>query len=120
MRTLERNKQTVYYANLLRATPIVDEYGNETGQVRTQYTKPVELKISVSAARGETYLRQFGESLEYDRVLISSDLDLPITESSVLWIDQLDLTKPHDYVVKKVARSLNSVSYAVSRVSVSG
>lgn len=120
MRSLERNKQSVYYANLTRATPILDEYGNETGQFQTHYTKPVELRINVSAARGETYLRQFGDSLEYDRVLVTSDMNVPITESSVVWIDESDTRKPHNYVVKAIARGLNSVSYAIKRVDVRG
>jgi hypothetical protein len=39
-------------------------------------------------------------------------------ENSILWIDDLE-AESYDYIVKKVARSLNSVSYAVSKVSVS-
>ena len=57
----------------------------------------------------------------------------PIDEYSILWIDrvpQLDengalalndegeVITPHDYIVKKVARSLNSVSIAISKVNV--
>lgn len=120
MRTLERNKQTVYYANLDRVTPLRDEYGNETGQFETHYTKPVELRINVSAAKGETSLRQFGESVDYDRILVTTDMTLPITESSVLWIDDLDTRKPHNYVVRRVARGLNGISYAVGKVEISG
>ena len=59
----------------------------------------------------------------------------PIDEYSILWIDTMPelnadgslavdsegkVKTPHDYIVKKVAKSLNSVSYAVSKVSVSG
>ncbi len=63
--------------------------------------------------------RQFGDTENYDKVLMTDDLNVPITETSILWIDALDTTKPHDYIVKKVAKSLNSVSIAVSKVSVS-
>lgn len=49
----------------------------------------------------------------------------PITESSVMWIDSLPVMAedgstqtPHDYIVKRVAPSLNSVSIAVSKVNV--
>ena len=59
----------------------------------------------------------------------------PIDEYSILWIDcvpELDsegklalnehneMITPHDYVVKKVAKSLNNVSIAVSKVDISG
>ena len=59
----------------------------------------------------------------------------PIDEYTVLWVDTVpqvdedgalvtneenEVITPHDYIVKKVARSLNSVSIAISKVNVSG
>jgi hypothetical protein len=48
-----------------------------------------------------------------------------VTESSIWWIDTLpDIAEdgstktPHDHIVKRVAPSLNSMSIAVSRVSI--
>jgi hypothetical protein len=119
LRTLERNKQVIYYALFDGKEPVVDEYGNQTGEYEILYTPPTLLKINVSAARGEYSTRQFGDTEKYDKVLMTDDLNVPITETSILWIDSLDTTKPHDYIVKKVAKSLNSVSIAVSKVSVS-
>lgn len=119
MRALERNKQPIYYALFEGKTPIVDEYGNSTGEYRISYGAPIPYRLNVSAARGEYETRLFGEMEDYDKVLVTDDLSLPIVETSVLWIDTLDTEKPHDYVVKKVARSLNSISIAVSKVTVS-
>lgn len=119
LRTLERNKQIIYYALFDGKEPVIDEYGNQTGEYEILYTPPTLLKINVSAARGEYSTRQFGDTEKYDKVLMTDDLNVPITETSILWIDSLDTTKPHDYIVKKVAKSLNSVSIAVSKVSVS-
>ena len=48
-------------------------------------------------------------------------INIPIDEYSILWVDTLPRLNediPHDYVVKQVARSLNSVSLAVSKVDV--
>ena len=118
MRTLERNKQTIYYALYESKEPLKDEYGNPIGEYEVLYSEPVLLKINVSAARGEYSTRQFGEMENYEKILVTDDTNLPISETSILWIDSLDTTKPHDYIVKKVAKSLNSVSYAVSKVSV--
>ena len=119
LRTLERNKQVIYYALFDGKEPVIDEYDNQTGEYEILYTPPALLKINVSAARGECSTRQFGDTENYDKVLMTDDLSVPITETSILWIDSLDTEKPHDYIVKKVAKSLNSVSIAVSKVSVS-
>ena len=119
MSTLERNKQTIYYALYEGKKPLTDEYGNPTGEYEVLYSEPVLLKINVSAARGEYSTRQFGETENYDKVLVTDDINIPITETSLLWIDDTDTSKPHDYIVKKVAKSLNSVAIAVSKVSVS-
>jgi hypothetical protein len=119
MRTLERNKQKVYYAQYNGKKSVIDEYGNQTGEYEILYFPPVLIKLNVSAAKGEYSTRQFGDTENYDKVLITDDLNIPITETSVLWIDNLDTSKPHDYVVKKIAKSLNSVSIAVSKVIVS-
>ena len=119
MRTLERNKQTIYYALYEGKKPLTDEYGNPTGEYEVLYSEPVLLKINVSAARGEYSTRQFGEMENYDRILVTNDINLPISETSILWIDSLDTTKPHDYIVKKVAKSLNTISYTVTKVKLS-
>ena len=125
MRTLVRNKIRIYYANFNAKTPIKDEYGNLTGEYDIIYDNPVEIRANVSAARGESTTRQFGEDEGYDRVIVMDDPKVPIDVSSVLWIDTLPKIKvdgstdtPYDYIVKQVAPSLNSVSIAVSKVNV--
>ena len=125
MRTLVRNKIRIYYANFHAKTPIKDEYGNLTGEYDIIYDNPVEIRANVSAARGESTTRQFGEDEGYDRVIVMDDPKVPINVSSVLWIDTLPEIKtdgstdtPYDYIVKQVAPSLNSVSIAVSKVNV--
>lgn len=125
MRTLARNKICIFYANYLTKNPIKDEYGNLTGEYDIVYDNPVEIKANVSAARGESTTRQFGEDEGYDRVIVLDDPKVPIDVSTVLWIDTLPEIKvdgrtdtPYDYIVKQVAPSLNSVSIAVSKVNV--
>lgn len=125
MRTLVRNKVRIYYANYRTKTPVKDEYDNLTGEYDITYEDPVEIKANVSAARGESTTRQFGEDEVYDRVIVMDDPRVPIEVSTVLWIDTLPEIKadgstdtPYDYIVKQVAPSLNSVSIAVSKVNV--
>ena len=115
-----RNKTTFYYALYAEQTEIVDEYGNATGEYSVTYGTPTMVVGNVSAAQGEMQTRQFGDSESYDKVIVLDDVNTPIDEYSILWVDTLPLSAetPHDYVVKKVARSLNSVSIAISKVSV--
>lgn len=119
MRSLERNKQEVYYATYSGKQEITDDDGNLTGEYGLVYNDPVLLRINVSAARGESATRLFGELEDYDKVLISTDTELPITKTTVFWIDNTDTEKPHDYVVRKVAKGLNSIQIAVRKVDVS-
>lgn len=118
MRDLERNKRLIYYALYDKEEIIYDDDGNDTGAAKVVYSTPLPYRINVSAAKGESSTRQFGDTENYDKVLITHDRDSPIVETSILWIDRLDTTKPHDYIVKKVARGLNSISFAITKVKV--
>lgn len=135
MRCMQRNKVDFYYALFSKRVPIVDEYGNDTGEYDVQHGNPVKSSANISAAKGETQTRQFGENVSYDKVIAMDNDAPPIDEYSILWIDTMPelnadgslavdsegkVKTPHDYIVKKVAKSMNSVSYAVSKVSVSG
>lgn len=127
MRCLRRNKSKFFYALYMRKTPLTDEYGNKTGEYDITYSKPVEMEGNISAARGETVTRQFGEDVAYDRVIVLDNPRCPIDEFSILWIDTEPVLNedgttetPHDYVVTKVATGLNSVAIAVSKVNVRG
>ncbi len=125
MRALLRNKILIHYANYRAKTPVTNEAGRLTGEYKISYDNPVAVKANVSAARGESTTRQFGDDVSYDRIIVLDDPKFPIAESSVFWIDtppeilEDGSTKtPHDYIVKQVAPSLNSVSIAVSKVNV--
>lgn len=135
MRCMNRNKVSFYYSLYEGKAPITDEYGNVTGEYDITRSNPIKGSANISAAKGETQTRQFGESETYDKVIVvDNELD-HIDEYSVLWVDTMPrlngdgslevdedgrVITPHDYIVKKVARSLNNVSIAVSKVQVSG
>ena len=127
MRCMERNKAEFYYALFSERKYITDAYGNLTGEHELIYLNPVEVRANISGAQGEVQSRQFGESVNYDKVIVLDDPLTPIDEYSILWVDTLPILvedgsteTPHDYIVKKVARSLNSVTIAISKVVVSG
>lgn len=125
MRCLSRNKKIFYYALFNGKSEVRDENGLLTGSYKLTYGSPVRSAANISAAQGETNMRQFGENIPYDKVIVMDSPDISIDEYSILWIDRLPVLKndgttdtPYDYVVKKVARSLNSVSLAVAKVNV--
>lgn len=125
MRCLSINKKVFYYALFNGKNEIRDENGFLTGGYKLEYGKPIKATANISAAQGETNIRQFGENVPYDKVIVMDVPDISIDEYAILWIDTLPVLNkdkttdtPHDYVVKKVARSLNSVSLAVAKVNV--
>lgn len=141
MRCLNRNKTAFFYALYIGKKPIVDEDGNESGEYQTVYSEPVRMDANISPANGSTQAEPFGSSVQYDKVIVTDDTDCPIDEQSVMFIDNVSDTVLHDeygnilcteadaplqildfqfdYIVKKVARSQNSISYAISRVDAS-
>ena len=122
---MTRNKRTFYYASYIGETEITDEYGSSTGEYNLAYSKPIKVSGTISAAQGEMLNRQFGESERYDKVIVLDDINTPIDEYAILWVDTLpQLTEdgstdtPHDYIIKKVAYSPNSVSIIIGKVDV--
>ena len=126
MRDLRRNKKPIYYCLLQEVqAPIYDEYGNENGEQYAVYSAPTAADYNVSPATGQSNTEQFGDLDDYDKVIVTCDMNCPITESSVLFIDKepdtddSDGNPKYDYIVKRVAKSINSISIAVKKVTVS-
>ncbi len=123
MRCLERNKSDFWYSNYLGKTMNTED-GYETGEVTISYSEPVKVRANVSPPSGRVFVDKFGNAIDYDKVIVSDEVKLPVTESSVLFIDVTPEQDAYgnwnyDYVVTKIARSLNSVTIAVSRREVS-
>lgn len=124
MKVMERNKRTFWYCLYDRKEPIIDEDGNETGEEQIVYKPSQSLRANISAASGSSQVEQFGNLAGYDKVIVLDDTSCPIDESTVLFIDKEpeygeDGNPLYDYRVKRVAKSLNSVSIAATKVSVS-
>lgn len=147
MRTLTRNKQDVYYALYDKTIDTTDEYGNLTGESTVTYSDVKLLKANVSPAKGDSQLTQFGINDDYTRTIVT-DKELPISETSKVWIGYKKLKPydamndsegdvfikdgkiqtiregkfvevPYNHAVVKVAKSINSVTYALKEVNVS-
>lgn len=122
MRALERNQQTIYYSNYQSTSDVYDENNLFTGEKRIVYTTPTEAKVNVSASRGQAEIDLFGTDINYTNTMVS-DKDLGIDENSILWLGVVPVwsstvSTPHNYTVVSVAKSLNSVVYAIRKVDV--
>ena len=124
MKLLKRNCKTVYYCQYVGKTPLVDDDGYETGEYVVSYTDPKPLIVNVSPATGTAQMMMFGTLISYDKVLVTTDMDCPITEDSVLFVDkepEYDAKgQPmYDYTVRRIGKSLNVVSIALKEAKVS-
>lgn len=147
MRCLERNKRQFWYC-LLDPTiehVMIDENGNESGEIIPHYETAVSIRANVSPATGYAQTEMFGNLDSYDKVIVTDDMNCPIDEHTVLFIekepeytavtthtvtegnalyadDEIEAVSyqvpKYDYIVKRVARSLNSISIAVRKVDV--
>lgn len=120
MRLQQRNLISVWYA-LYRGTEMqYDEQGYENGQSKITYHAPVEMKCNVSPATGQSQIETFGNLDSYDKIIITDNMNCPIDENSVLFVDRVpdETGENYDYIVKRIAKSLNFIAYAVSKVQV--
>lgn len=118
MRTLEINKQPMWYALCTGKTEIVDEYGNNTGTFKLNYGSPVYYPVNMSESRGTIKSEAYGLTNDYYRTFVTTDMDCPITTDSIIWYGADPTTEPHNYVVHRVANSLNSIAVEIIGVDV--
>lgn len=133
MRTLNKNKQKMFYANQDKRVPIYETYydadGNEykldTGETRFVYGEPVEFKGNISLSGGEAEAQEFGLNLaDYSAVLVVDKGILPLTETSRIWYENepkkdMDGNTDEysaDYRVVKPSPSLNVGKYVLQKM----
>lgn len=143
MRTLNRNKQKMYYALYLGKEPeyeldadgnkillYVDSEGiehyKETGGQIDSYTAPIEFEGSISFGGGDSRDTEYGFDISsYSAILVVDKELLPLTETSVIWYENEPTTvysgggadgKLADYKIVKVSPSLNVDKYVLQKV----
>ena len=126
MRTMTRNRRTFYEAALVSSAMGQDADGNYTEEVKT-YSTPTERKGSITPANGQADTNLFGVNEIYDKVITLNLGENYLKVGSVLWVDTMPeideetgkTDTPYDYIVVKVAESLNFVNVAIRKVNVS-
>lgn len=126
MRTLSRNKTGFIYCLCENTeSPILDEYGNETGEYIVAYGEPRCAKGNISPASGHSINEMFGSLDNYDKVIVLNGTCWPIDTETVLFVgkpyEEDEAGKPvYNYTVRRVAKSLNFTAIAIREVKVSG
>jgi hypothetical protein len=127
VRTLNRNKQELWYSLMTGSEEVADDNGLLTGETRITYSDPVKTRMSMSissgannlGSQGMVVLDPFGITTAYTHRLVTEDLDCPINEESLLWIGKTPADGAHNFKVVRVARSLNHVIYYAKECDVS-
>ena len=146
MRCLLKNKQTIYYAQLLGSFPVykLDKDGNrivdyvdpktgktyyvQTGTKQPLYSEAVAFRGNIAFAGADLLRQEFGVSDEnYEAVLVLDKGQIPITETSLIWYQTTPGTKTidgvtyaddstADYRVLRSIPSLNNDRYMLAKV----
>lgn len=118
MRCLKRNERGFWYS-------LFDHVVNDGDEPYNVYELPTYMEANISAENGKTQTEMFGSDADYDRVIVSDEINCPMDEHSVLWVDKEPeydgdgYPSKWDYIVKKVAHPLDSIAYAIKKVDVS-
>lgn len=120
MRTVQRNKRTIYYALYQGTIEAQDSEGNYTGEQIDQYGELVTARMNVSGGRGNAEIELFGIDNPFTRTAVTDDLETPFNTDTVFWFDTDPATEEHNYRCTGVARTINQVVIALAEVSRTG
>lgn len=116
------DKRPLWYSNPVgEKTPVVDEWGNETGESAYEsWSEPAKLMLNVSPPTGSAEANPFGAFTDYSYVVSSSSKkrNTPLYEGTRVWF-QTDIAKPFNYIVVKVAEHITDTKYALKEVAAS-
>lgn len=77
----------MWYSLYNKKIPILDENGDETGDYDIGYGQPVSFEASLSSGKGSVQANVFGVEVNYSRTISTTEMDLPITETSLIWYE---------------------------------
>lgn len=126
MRLCKRNLRPVWYQLYLGEVPVVGEDGNETGEKKVSYAKPVKLECNISPAEGFVNMETFGPLENYHKIIYIEDMDCPVTDTTLFFVDEEpqykegELANRPDHRVYRIAKNLNHLAIAVKKVENNG
>ena len=149
MRTLVRNQQKLYYAELIGSEPVyvLDENGNkivayidesvtppvtyyeERGVDKEHYSEPIPFEANIAQSNGEMQEQEYGLSEgSYSAILVTEKGKYPITETCLIWHttepqvdgDGYALAESADYTILSINKSINVDKYVLGKVVKNG
>lgn len=149
MRTLKRNQQKLYYAELVGSEDIYayDENGNKIvsyidntvtppviyyeklGTTENSYSAPVLIEANIMQSNGDMVEREYGLSeSSYEAILVTEKGKYPITKTCLIWhhttpeVDENGKALPQsaDYTILSINESLNVTKYILGKVVKNG
>ena len=149
MRTLKRNQQKLYYAELIDSEPVyvLDENGNkivsyidesetppvvyyeERGVTKKHYSEPIPIEANIAQSNGDMQEQEYGLSEgSYEAVLVTERGKYPITKTCLIWhttepdVDSngYALAASADYTILSINESLNVDKYVLGKVIKNG
>lgn len=145
MRTLKRNQQKLYYAELLGSEPVyvLDEHGNkivsyvddtvtppvtyyeEEGRTEEHYSAPIPIEANIAQSNGDMVEQEYGFSEgQYEAILVTEKGKYPITKTCLIWHtsepqvdkDGYAIRESADYTILSINTSLNVDKYILGKV----
>ncbi len=92
------------------------------------YNNPISFEANISAGKGQADIEVFGNNVDFSHVISTTDTTLPIDTLTRIWYENepnfnadgtIDIDSA-DYVVKSVAKGLNSMKIAIKSLSEKG
>lgn len=140
MRSLKKNQQCLQYATYsdqiiiyerdADGNIIYDEIDGERFpriiSEQAGYNNPVSFYANIAMSGGEAEAKEYGvNASDYEAVIVTSQMDLPITETSIIWwntIPKYDSSgmidgDSADFKVISVRPSLNSMKYLLKKIT---
>lgn len=130
MRTLNRNKQTIYFANKTakeaesteeKITVDGEQVYIDEGDYTMTYSVPEAFSANISFSGGDSTDVEFGLDMSaYDAIIVCNTKAIPITETSLIWFETEPPTttgdgSTADYSVVAVRHSLNYTKAILKR-----
>ena len=133
MRTLKKNKQKMYYALFSEGVAVTETYFDEagvpyelaTGETEDVYNTPVEFFGNIAMSGGEAEAQEYGLNLaDYEATLVVDKNTLPLTETSLIWLNTETRTHDNgrvdeysaDFRIVKISHGLNVDKYVLQRI----
>ena len=123
MRTLQRNKRTIWYALYNGVTDVVDEDRNYTGEQTVSYGTPTLARMNMSGGRGQAEIELFGVDNPFTHTAVTDDLTTEFTTDTIWWFgvtpgNTADAV-PHNFRCTGISRTINQVVIALQEISIS-